>query len=63
MISEKPIFWDYLKYYPDEDEDGFDGVHYGGIKGISDDAPEEAKKVFAAYQKEQEEAERQGVKL
>ena len=40
------LFWDYLIFYPDEDEEGFDGEHYGGIKGIRDDAPEEAKKEY-----------------
>jgi hypothetical protein len=42
MIDEKPIFGDCLEYYPDEYEEGFDGVHFGSIKGISEDAPDEA---------------------
>ena len=46
-------FWKYIEFYPDEDEPDFDGVHYGGIKGISEDAPESARKAFAEYQKEQ----------
>ena len=51
MIGEKEmfLFWDYLIFYPDEDEEGFDGEHYGGIKGISNDAPDEAKKAFYQY--------------
>lgn len=56
-------FWDYLEFYSDEDEPDFDGVHYGGIKGISDDAPESAKKAFARYQKEQEKYVKQGIKV
>lgn len=56
-------FWKYIEFYPDEDEHDFDGVHYGGIKGISEDAPESAKKVFAEYQKEQERFVKQGIKV
>lgn len=53
MISEKEVslFGDYLIFYPEEDEEGFDGEHYGGIKGISNDAPDEAKKAFKEYMK------------
>lgn len=51
MLTKEELdkFWDYLEFYPEEDEDGFDGVHYGGVKGIRDDAPDEAKRAFAAY--------------
>lgn len=56
-------FWKYIEFYPDEDEHDFDGVHYGGIKGILEDAPESAKKVFAEYQKEQERFVKQGIKV
>ena len=56
-------FWDYLIFYPDEDEEGFDGFHYGGIKGIRDDAPEEAKKAFEEFLKEKEELRRRGEKI
>ena len=33
MIDYEQVkdFWDYIEYYPDEDEEGFDGIHYGGI--------------------------------
>lgn len=55
-------FWQYLEFYPDEDEPDFDGVHYGGIKGISDYAPKTAKKAFSEYQKEQEKLAKQGIK-
>lgn len=50
MIRQQE-FWQYLDFYPDEDEPGFDGVHYGGIKGIRDDAPETVKEAFREYQK------------
>lgn len=56
-------FWKYLEYYPDEDEPGFDGVHYGGIKGVSNDAPESAKKAFTEYKKMQEELKEKGIKV
>lgn len=51
MIGKKEmsLFWDYLIFYPNEDEECFDGEHYGGIKGISNDAPDEAKKAFYQY--------------
>ncbi|MDO5361968.1 MAG: hypothetical protein Q4F03_04880 [Eubacteriales bacterium] len=42
-------FWKYLEFYPEEDEEGFDGVHYGGIKGIKEDAPDEAKIAYLNY--------------
>ena len=57
------LFWDYLIFYPEEDEPGFDGVHYGGIKGINDEAPAQAKKAFAQYQQEKQAAVRAGRKL
>ncbi len=56
-------FWDYLEFYPDEDEPNFDGVHYGGIKGIKDDAPDDAKKAYTEYQEEKEKLVKQGMKL
>lgn len=56
-------FWDYLEFYPDEDEPKFDGIHYGGIKGIKSDAPDTAKKAYTEYQKEKEELAKQGMKL
>lgn len=37
-------FWEYLEFYPCEDEPDYDGVHDGGIRGISEGAPESAKK-------------------
>lgn len=42
-------FWDYVEMYPEEDEPNFDGVHYGGIKGLNDNAPDFAKKAYAKY--------------
>lgn len=52
-------FLEYLELYPDEDEPGFDGVHYGGIRGIREDAPESAKEAFKEYQ----EAIQNGIKI
>lgn len=51
MISwdEVKDFWDYIEYYPESDEEGYDGEHDGGIKGVRDDAPEEAKKAYRKY--------------
>ena len=51
-------FAEYVIYYPDEDDPDFDGEHYGGIKGLSDDAPEEAKYAFKKYMYEYYEAQR-----
>lgn len=56
-------FWDYLEFYPEEDEEGYDGIHDGGIKGIKNNAPEPAKKQFAEYQKKQTEARKNNIKL
>lgn len=52
MILE-PSFWNYLVFFPHEDEQGYDGIHDGGIKCIKDNAPEWAKKAYAEYLKEQ----------
>lgn len=56
-------FWDFLEFYPEEDEEGYDGVHGGGIKGIKDDAPDSAKKQFAEYQKKKAVAKENDIKL
>ena len=37
-------FDDYIETYTYEDEEGYDGVHDGGIKGLRSDAPEYAVK-------------------
>lgn len=50
---------DYAVFYPAPGEPGFDGVHYGGVKGVKPDAPAWAKKKF----EERAEAEKQGYKL
>lgn len=50
--DEVKDFWDYLECYPFEGEPGYDGIHNGGIKGIAEDAPEQAKKAFVAYQEQ-----------
>lgn len=56
-------FWDYLEYYPEQDEEGYDGIHNGGIKGLREDAPEEAKKQYAEYVKMQQRAKKSGIIL
>lgn len=38
------VFWDYLEFYSEEDAPDF-----GGIKGIQDSAPKEAKKAFKKF--------------
>jgi hypothetical protein len=65
MVDQKQLslFWDYLIFYPEEDEDDFDGVHYGGIKGIQDNAPPSAKEAFAKYREEQKRAKKRGLKI
>ena len=62
-MLERPIWWNYVEFYPMSDEEDYDGFHDGGIKGISEDAPENMKKAYAAYTQEQEEAESRGMRL
>ena len=45
-------WFDYLIYCPAYDEEDFDGVHYGGIKGIREDAPDDVKKEFKEFMRE-----------
>ncbi len=61
MILE-PSFWNYLVFFPHEDEQGYDGIHDGGIKCIKDNAPEWAKKAYAEYLKEQVNLKEQNMK-
>lgn len=49
-------FWDYLEFYPEEDEPDYDGIHDGGIKGIREDAPKAAKEAYLEYVKQQGDA-------
>lgn len=56
-------FWDYVEYYPDEDEPDFDGIHYGGIKGLSTKAPESAQKAYERYLEMVKKAEKEGCAL
>ena len=49
---KKPIFWEWLIFYPEIDETNYDGVHDGGVMGIQKDAPKEAKEEFKKYMKE-----------
>lgn len=53
----------YLVYYPGEDEEGYDGVHDGGIKGMSDNAPDSARKAFEDFMKEQMKLESENTKI
>lgn len=46
MFAYSGKWMDYAIFYPDIDEEGYDGVHHGGVKGIRDDAPEEIKKAY-----------------
>lgn len=55
-------FKEYLEYYPREGEPGYDKKHRG-VKGISENAPEEAKKAYRDYQKMLKRAEKKGYKL
>ncbi|MCC8196256.1 MAG: hypothetical protein LIO49_05565 [Ruminococcus sp.] len=55
----KPIWWDYVIWYPCDDDPNYDGIHDGGIKGLRDDAPEEVKEEFNRDMK----LERSGIKL
>lgn len=56
-------FWDYVEFYPESDEDGYDGIHDGGIKGLVKNAPESAKKAYENYCKIEEEAKKEHLKL
>lgn len=56
-------FWDYLLFYPEEDEEGFDGVHDGGIKGIKDNAPDEAVEAYGKYLKLVKDNRENGIKM
>lgn len=61
--SEVEKFWDYLLFYPEEDEDGFDSIHLGGIKGIKSDAPDEAIAAYENYMKLQKGYEKENIKV
>ena len=51
--NEVKAFWDYLEYYAEEDEEDYDGIHSGGVRGIRADAPETAKQAYKEYLKQQ----------
>ena len=61
--TEFEKFAEYLIYFPEEDSPEFDGIHYGGIKGISEKAPESAKTAYAAYMLKLETARKLGHKI
>lgn len=63
MIELSEKFSEYMEFYPDEDEPGFDGIHYGEFKCLSDDAPESARKAFEEYEKIMEDAKKAGRKI
>lgn len=52
--NEVKAFWDYLEYYAEEDEEDYDGIHSGGVKGIRADAPDSAKKAYKEYLKKKD---------
>jgi hypothetical protein len=56
-------FYEYIEYYPYSDEEGYDGIHDGGWKGLREDAPEKAKKAYEKFRKMEEEAKKKGIKL
>lgn len=58
----KPNFWDYLVFFPYEDELNYDGIHDGGIKGIKEDAPDWAKKAYEEYLKGQSRLKEKNIK-
>lgn len=62
-IDQVDKFWDYLDYYPDEDEDGYDGIHNGGVKGLREDAPDDAKKQYLEYKQMKDSAEKELIKI
>lgn len=53
----------FLVYYPGEDEEGYDGVHDGGIKGVSDNAPAEARKAFDNFMEDREKLKSHNTKI
>ena len=63
MIELLKKFSKYMVFYPDEDESGFDGIHYGGFKCLSEDAPESAIKAYEEYEKIIESAKEAGYKI
>lgn len=56
-----PNWYDYAVFYPEEDEPDFDGVHYGGLKGVRDDAPQEIKDAYTQYLKDEAKAKDEGI--
>lgn len=57
------VFWGYLEFYPEEDEPDYDGIHDGGIKGISEDAPKAVKEAYDEYVKRLRKAKEQNTKI
>lgn len=59
MLEPEP-WMDYMEYWPRRDEEGYDGVHNGGWKWISKDAPPEMKEKFMEYKEKCDEYRKQG---
>ena len=55
-------FSDYCEYYPEVDEEGYDGIH-DGIKGLVPNAPEEAKVAYSKWLEFQKECAKKGIKV
>lgn len=49
MASANQEWLEFAEYYAYADEEGYDGVHNGGVKGMKEDAPEWAKKRYEKY--------------
>lgn len=62
-MMDQPIWWEYAEFYPGEDEEDYDGIHDGGIKGLTIDAPEKARKAYEEYIRQETENKKQGIKI
>lgn len=51
MVSSNLDWMEYAVFYAYADEEDYDGVHNGGLKGMKDDAPEWAKKMYDEFAK------------
>lgn len=54
-------WFDYVVFYPEEGEEGYDGIHNGGIKGLRDDTPKRIRKQYERDMKAFEDEARRGV--
>lgn len=44
----------WFEYYPDEDEEDYDGIHNGGVKGLKKNAPKDIRKLYSDIVKAEE---------